>query len=142
MPSLQGTTVLDLSHALAGPFATMLLTELGARVIKLEPPGGDHFRPSHAGGTFAAINRNKNGICLDLKKAGSGPIMERLINRADIFVQSFTPGTIDRLGYGYEAVSALNPGIIYCSISGFGDSGPYRELRGYDAVIQATKLMI
>ncbi|MFT5176649.1 MAG: crotonobetainyl-CoA:carnitine CoA-transferase CaiB-like acyl-CoA transferase [Gammaproteobacteria bacterium] len=137
MPSLSGITVLDLSHALAGPFSTLLLTELGAHVIKLEPPGGDHFRPSHAGGTFAAINRNKNGICLDLKLAASRPVMERLIRSADIFVQSFTPGTIDRLGYGYEAVSALNPRIIYCSISGFGETGPYRELRGYDTVIQA-----
>jgi crotonobetainyl-CoA:carnitine CoA-transferase CaiB-like acyl-CoA transferase len=137
MPSLNGITVLDLSHALAGPFSTLLLTELGARVIKLEPPGGDHFRPSHAGGTFAAINRNKNGICLDLKQAASRPVMERLIRSADIFVQSFTPGTIDRLGYGYEAVSALSPRMIYCSISGFGDTGPYRELRGYDTVIQA-----
>lgn len=137
MPSLKGLTVLDLSHALAGPFSTMLLSELGARIIKLEPPGGDHFRPGQAGGTFAAINRNKTGICLDLKQAASRGIMQRLIQRADIFVQSFTPGTIDRLGYGYEAVSTLNPSIIYCSISGFGDSGPYRELRGYDAVIQA-----
>lgn len=137
MPSLKDITVLDLSHALAGPFSTMLLTELGARVIKLEPPGGDHFRPSHAGGTFAAINRNKSGICLDLKHAGSRPIMERLIQRADIFVQSFTPGTIDRLGYGYDAVRAVKADIIYCSISGFGETGPYRELRGYDAVIQA-----
>ena len=137
MPSLTGVTVLDLSHAVAGPFCTLLLTELGARVIKVEPPGGDHFRPSQWGGTFAAINRNKQGVCLDLKQPGSRPVMERLIDQADLFVQSFTPGTIDRLGYGYPAVAERNPGIIYCSISGFGSTGPYRELRGYDAVIQA-----
>ena len=137
MPSLKDVTVLDLSHALAGPFSTMLLAELGARIIKLEPPGGDHFRPSHAGGTFAVINRNKHGICLDLKHPDSQDIMQRLIARADILVQSFTPGTIDRLGYGYEAVAEMKPEIIYCSISGFGETGPYRELRGYDAVIQA-----
>jgi crotonobetainyl-CoA:carnitine CoA-transferase CaiB-like acyl-CoA transferase len=137
MPSLKDLTVLDLSHALAGPFSTMLLAELGARIIKLEPPGGDHFRPSHEGGTFAVINRNKRGICLDLKHVDSRAIMERLISRADILVQSFTPGTIDRLGYGYEAVAKMKPDIIYCSISGFGETGPYRELRGYDAVIQA-----
>lgn len=137
MPSLKDITVLDLSHALAGPFSTMLLGELGARIIKLEPPGGDHFRPSHSGGTFATINRNKDGICLDLKHPDSRDIMQRLISKADILVQSFTPGTIDRLGYGYEAVARMKPDIIYCSISGFGETGPYRELRGYDAVIQA-----
>ena len=137
MPSLKDVTVLDLSHALAGPFSTMLLGELGARIIKLEPPGGDHFRPSHSGGTFATINRNKDGICLDLKHSDSQGIMQRLIGQADILVQSFTPGTIDRLGYGYEAVAKMKPDIIYCSISGFGETGPYRELRGYDAVIQA-----
>ena len=137
MSSLQGITVLDLSHALAGPFCTMLLAELGADVIKLEPPGGDHFRPSNAGGTFASINRHKRGIALDLKQPGSDAIMERLIRRADLFVQSFTPGAIERIGYGYEAVAAINPAIIYCSISGFGNTGPYRELRGYDAVIQS-----
>lgn len=138
MPSLKGIKVLDLSHALAGPFSTMLLTELGADVIKLEPPTGDHFRPSNSGGTFAAINRNKRGISLDLKQPGSQAIMERLIAQADLFVQSFTPGTIERIGYGYETVAAIKPEIIYCSISGFGNTGPYRELRGYDAVIQAT----
>ncbi len=137
MSSLKGITVLDLTHALAGPFCTMLLAELGATIIKLEPPGGDHFRPSASGGTFASINRNKRGIALDLKQPGSRPIMERLIQRADLFVQSFTPGTIERIGYGYEAVSGLNPSIIYCSISGFGNTGPYRELRGYDTVIQS-----
>ena len=135
MSSLYGITVLDLTHALAGPFSTMLLAELGATIVKLEPPGGDHFRAS--GGTFASMNRNKRGIALDLKQPGSRPIMERLIKRADVFVQSFTPGTIERLGYDYERVANLNPQVIYCSISGFGDTGPYRELRGYDTVIQA-----
>ena len=137
MPSLTGINVLDLTHALAGPFCTMLLAELGANIIKLEPPGGDHFRPSSSGGTFAAINRNKRGIALDLKQPGSQAIMARLIQRSDLFVQSFTPGTIERMGYSYESVTTQNPRIIYCSISGFGNTGPYRELRGYDAVIQS-----
>lgn len=137
MASLKGIKVLDLTHALAGPFSTMLLAELGAEVIKLEPPGGDHFRPSKHGGNFAAFNRNKRGICLDLKKPGSEEVMQRLLCRADLFVQSFTPGTIERMGYGYDTVAAIKPDIIYCSISGFGNSGPYRELRGYDAVIQS-----
>ena len=135
MSSLQGINVLDLTHALAGPFCTMLLAELGANIIKLEPPGGDHFRPSNSGGTFAAINRNKRGIALDLKQPASRDIMLRLIRRSDLFVQSFTPGIIECMGYSYEAVAEHNPSIIYCSISGFGNSGPYRELRGYDAVI-------
>jgi crotonobetainyl-CoA:carnitine CoA-transferase CaiB-like acyl-CoA transferase len=135
--SLKGMTVLDLTHALSGPFGTMLLAELGADVIKVEPPGGDHFRPSNGGATFAVVNRNKRGICLDLKHPDSGVIMRKLIDRADVFVENFTSGTASRLGYGYEAVSALNPAIIYASISGFGQDGPYRDLRGYDAVAQA-----
>ena len=138
MPSLSDIKVLDLSHALAGPFCTMLLTELGADVIKLEPPGGDHFRPSNSGGTFATVNRRKRGISLDLRRPRAHEVMTKLIADADLFVQSFTPGTIDRLGYGYEAVSALKPDIIYCSISGFGNTGPYQDLRGYDGVIQAV----
>jgi crotonobetainyl-CoA:carnitine CoA-transferase CaiB-like acyl-CoA transferase len=135
--SLTGVTVLDLSHALSGPFATMLLTELGADVIKVEPPSGDHFRPANGGATFAVVNRNKRSICIDLKNPGAAPIMQRLIGRADIFLETFTPGAAERLGYGYDAVRALKPEIIYCSISGFGQTGPYRELRGYDAVAQA-----
>jgi crotonobetainyl-CoA:carnitine CoA-transferase CaiB-like acyl-CoA transferase len=135
--SLEGMTVLDLSHALSGPFGTMLLAELGADVIKVEPPGGDHFRPSNGGATFAVVNRNKRGIAMDLKHPDSAQVMERLIDRADILVENFTPGTAARLGYGYDAVSARNPGIIYASISGFGQDGPYRDLRGYDAVAQA-----
>jgi crotonobetainyl-CoA:carnitine CoA-transferase CaiB-like acyl-CoA transferase len=135
--SLEGMTVLDLSHALSGPFCTMLLAELGADVIKVEPPGGDHFRPSNGGATFAVVNRNKRGIAIDLKHTDSAAVMERLIDRADIVIENFTPGTAARLGYGYEAVSARNPGIIYASISGFGQDGPYRDLRGYDAVAQA-----
>ena len=135
--SLKGMIVLDLSHALSGPFGTMLLAELGADVIKVEPPGGDHFRPSNGGATFAVVNRNKRGIALDLKHPDSTAVMERLIDRADILIENFTPGTAARLGYDYEAVSARNPAIIYASISGFGQDGPYRDLRGYDAVAQA-----
>ena len=135
--SMTGVTVLDLSHALSGPFSTMLMAELGATVIKVEPPGGDHFRPANGGATFAVVNRNKRSICLDLKKPESQEIMRRLIAKADVMLEAFTPGAADRLGYGYEAVAALKPDIIYCSISGFGQTGPYSELRGYDAVAQA-----
>lgn len=135
--SMTGITVLDLSHALSGPFSTMLMTELGANVIKVEPPGGDHFRPANGGATFAVVNRNKRSISIDLKKPDSKDIMRRLITQADVMLEAFTPGAAERLGYGYDAVSELKPDIIYCSISGFGQTGPYSELRGYDAVAQA-----
>ncbi|MEM7748572.1 MAG: CaiB/BaiF CoA-transferase family protein [Pseudomonadota bacterium] len=135
--SMTGITVLDLSHALSGPFSTMLMAELGATVIKVEPPGGDHFRPANGGATFAVVNRNKRSISIDLKKPESKDIMRRLIAKADVMLEAFTPGAAERLGYGYEAVAALKPDMIYCSISGFGQTGPYSELRGYDAVAQA-----
>ncbi|MFY0610512.1 MAG: CoA transferase [Hyphomicrobiaceae bacterium] len=135
--SLKGLTVLDMSHALSGPFSTMLLAELGAEVIKVEPPGGDHFRPSNGGATSAVVNRNKRSLCIDLKRDESRAVMDRLIARADIMLETFTPGAAERLGYGYAAVTAKKPDIIYISISGFGQSGPYAELRGYDAVAQA-----
>lgn len=135
--SLKGLTVLDLSHALSGPFSTMLMSELGADIIKVEPPGGDHFRASNGGTTSAVVNRNKRSLAIDLKRPESRPVMDRLIARADIMLETFTPGAIDRLGYGYEAVKAKKPDIIYVSISGFGQTGPYAEWRGYDAVAQA-----
>lgn len=135
--SLTDLTVLDLSHALSGPFSTMLLAELGAQVIKIEPPGGDHFRPSNGGATFAVVNRNKRSVCVDLKQPASRAVMERLIARADVFLETFTPGAAERLGYGYDAVAAIKANMIYVSLSGFGQSGPYAGLRGYDAVAQA-----
>jgi formyl-CoA transferase len=135
--SLRGLTVLDMSHALSGPFSTMLMSELGADIIKVEPPGGDHFRASNGGATSAVVNRNKRSLSIDLKRPESRPVMERLIDRADIMLETFVPGAIDRLGYGYEAVKARKPDIIYVSISGFGQTGPYAEWRGYDAVAQA-----
>jgi crotonobetainyl-CoA:carnitine CoA-transferase CaiB-like acyl-CoA transferase len=135
--SLKGLTVLDMSHALSGPFSTMLLSELGADIIKVEPPGGDHFRAANGGATYAVVNRNKRSICIDLKRSESRAVMDRLIARADIMLETFTPGVIERLGYGYEAVAAKKVDIIYVSISGFGQTGPYSELRGYDAVAQA-----
>lgn len=135
--SLKGLTVLDMSHALSGPFSTMLLAELGAEIIEVEPPGGDHFRPSNGGATNAVVNRNKRSLCIDLKRDESRPVMDRLIARADIMLETFTPGAAERLGYGYAAVAKQKPAIIYVSISGFGQTGPYAELRGYDAVAQA-----
>ena len=135
--SLTNINVLDFSHALSGPFCSMLLAELGAKIIKIEPPHGDHFRPANGGATFAVVNRNKRSLCLDLKQPSALIIMERLISKCDVILENFTPGTMKRLGYHYEALKKLKPDIIYASISGFGSTGPYKDLKGYDAVAQA-----
>ncbi len=137
MPRIQDIKIVDLSHALAGPFCTMILADMGAEVIKIERPEGDHFRPALGGGYNAAVNRNKLGICLDLKQDSAKEVVRRLIKRGDIVVESFTPGTVDRLGLGFEAAKEINPEIIFCSISGYGQTGPYRELPGYDITAQA-----
>lgn len=135
--SLTNINVLDFSHALSGPFCSMLLAELGAKIIKIEPPNGDHFRPANGGATFAVVNRNKRSLCLDLKQPSAKVIMERLISKCDVILENFTPGTMKRLGYHYEALKKMKPDIIYASISGFGSTGPYKDLKGYDAVAQA-----
>ena len=137
MAGFEQLAVLDMSHALAGPYCGMLLADLGAKVIKVEHPQGDHFRPLLGGAYHAAVNRNKRDIALDLKQPGAKAVVERLITRSDVLIESFTPGTMDRLGLGYEAAAKLNPPLIYVSISGFGQTGPYRELPGYDVVAQA-----
>lgn len=129
--------VLDMSHALAGPNAGMILADMGAQVIKLEHPHGDHFRPLLGGAYYAAVNRNKRGISLDIKQPEGQAATMKIIERSDVLLESFTPGTMDKLGLGYEQISKLNPRIIYCSISGFGQKGPYRQLPGYDVVAQA-----
>ena len=137
MSTMKDIRVVDLSHALAGPFCTMLLADMGAEVIKIEHPHGDHFRAAISGGYNAAVNRNKRGICLDLKKDAAKEVVRRLIKRGDVVMESFTPGTIDRLGLGYDVAKEINPKIIFCSISGFGQTGPYRNLPGYDVIAQA-----
>ncbi len=126
-----------MSHALAGPNAGMILADMGAQVIKLEHPHGDHFRPLLGGAYYAAVNRNKRGISLDIKHPEGQAATMKIIERSDVLLESFTPGTMDKLGLGYEQISKLNPRIIYCSISGFGQKGPYRQLPGYDVVAQA-----
>ena len=141
---LTGLTVLDLTRVLSGPYCTMLLADMGARVIKIEQPGrGDETRawgpPFVAGESayFLSINRNKESVTLDFKQPGGRTALERLMDRADILVENFRPGTLDRLGLGYAAVAAAHPRLIYCSISGFGQTGPRRHQAGYDAVMQA-----
>ena len=123
---LEGLRVLDLSRLLPGPFATLLLADLGATIIKVEDPkGGDYARwyPPLGGrmaALFAALNRNKRGVALDLKHPDGPAILKRLIPQVDVLIESFRPGVMDRLGVGYEALRALNPGLVYCAITGYG----------------------
>jgi formyl-CoA transferase/CoA:oxalate CoA-transferase len=140
---LAGVTVLDLSRVLSGPFCTMMLADMSARVIKVEHPGrGDdtrHWGPPFLAGEsayFLSTNRNKESVALDFKRPEGRRLLDALIARADVLVENFRPGTLDRLGLGYDALAAHHPRLIYCSISGFGSTGPKRERPGYDAVIQ------
>jgi crotonobetainyl-CoA:carnitine CoA-transferase CaiB-like acyl-CoA transferase len=141
---LSGITVLEVCSSVAGPYATQILADLGARVIKIERPGtGDDTRqwgpPFQNGETmqFLAINRNKESVVLDLKsRLGQEPLW-RLVEQADVFVQNYRPGVLERLGFTYEALSARNPHLIYCGISAFGSTGPLRDLAGYDPLMQA-----
>jgi formyl-CoA transferase len=139
-----GLTVLDFSRVLAGPYCTMQLGDLGARVIKIEQPGrGDDTRawgPPFVGresAYFLSVNRNKESLALDLKHPAAPAIVDALLARADVLVENFRPGTMERLGIGYDATAANYPGLVYCSISGFGQSGPRRAEAGYDAMMQA-----
>jgi crotonobetainyl-CoA:carnitine CoA-transferase CaiB-like acyl-CoA transferase len=141
---LAGVTVLDLSRVLAGPYCTMLLADMGARVIKVERPGrGDdtrHWGPPFVAGEsayFLSVNRNKESVALDFKHPEGRRLLEALIARADVLVENFRPGTLARLGLGYDRLAREWPRLVYCAISGFGQTGPRRAQPGYDAVIQA-----
>jgi formyl-CoA transferase len=138
---LAGLRVIDLTQAMAAPFCSMNLADLGADVIKVEPPGGEDMRRGSAGrnghsGTFMTMNRSKRGITLDLKQPAGVAVMHRLVKTADVFVQNYRPGVAKRLGVDYETLAALNPRLIYCSISGFGSTGPYAPRGGYDLIAQ------
>lgn len=139
---LSGFRILDLSRVLSGPVATMLLADQGADVIKVEPPGGDITRQMGVGrdgmsAGFLNMNRGKRAIALDLKQPRAIEIVKQLARSADVFVQNFRPGAIDAMGLGADVIRALNPKIIYVSISGFGETGPFAHKRVYDPVIQA-----
>lgn len=139
---LSGLTVVDLTRVLAGPFCTMVLADLGARVIKVEAPGGDDARrigPFLGGKSayFMSLNRGKESIALDLKAEGDRAVFEALLGRADVLVENFRPGTMERLGYGWEALHPRFPRLVYAAASGFGHSGPHRERPAYDMVVQA-----
>jgi len=141
---LAGFTVLDLTRVLSGPYCTMVLGDLGARIVKVEHPGrGDdtrHWGPPFVGAEsayFLSINRNKESVTLDFKPAEGREILERLIAKADVLVENFRPGTLDRAGFGWEALRDKFPRLVYASISGYGQTGPRRSEAGYDAVMQA-----
>ena len=142
-PPLRGLVVVDLSRVLAGPYCTMLLADLGASVIKVERPGdGDDARrigPFVAGRSayFASLNRGKRSIALDLKDPEDRGVFERLLERADVLVENYRAGTLERLGYGWEALHARWPRLVLASVSGFGQTGPYRERPAYDLIVQA-----
>lgn len=141
--ALNGLRVLDLSRVLAGPFCCMMLGDHGADVVKVEPPGGDETRaygPPFLSGEsvyYMSINRNKRGIALDLKQPEGQAVLRRLVQWSDVLVENFRTGTLERWGLGWEALRPLNPRLIYCAISGFGRSGPYAQVPGYDGAIQA-----
>ena len=145
MPSvLHGIRVLDFSHALAGPYCTLLLSDYGATVYKLEAPTGDMGRgwgPPFAGGIssfFLGLNRGKQGVSIDLKQPEGLELCLRFIDNVDVLVENFRPGAMDRLGLGYAAVHQRNPRLVYCSISGYGQQGPSRDEAAMDLVMQAS----
>ena len=139
--ALQGVRVIEMSSYVTGPFAGAMLSDLGADVIKVEEPGkGDPFRgwgDRLYSATFCSLNRNKRSITLDIRQDEGRDILLRFLAAADVFIENFRPGTLAKRGLGYEAVRELNPKIVYCSISGFGHTGPYRDRPGYDTVGQA-----
>ena len=143
MRPLDGLRVIDLTRVLSGPYCTMQLGDLGAEVIKVEQPekGDDTraFAPPHQGDQaayFLSVNRNKKSITLDMKSKQGKEVLWRLIETGDILVENFRPGAMDRLGFGYEAVKARKPSMVYASISGFGGSGPQKDRPGYDVIVQ------
>ena len=145
---LEGIKILDFTRVLAGPFASMILGDLGAEVIKVEPLVGDESRSwppileKGESGYFMILNRNKKSITLNLKDQRAKEIVYKLAPKVDMIIENFTPGVVERLGIDYKTLSQDHPGLIYCSISGFGQYGPYRDKKAYDPIIQGmTGLM-
>jgi itaconate CoA-transferase len=143
IPPLQGVTVISLEQAIAAPFATRQLAELGARVIKVERPGSGDFarhydRTVHGlSSHFVWVNRSKESLTLNLKTSAGQKILEQLISRADVFVHNLAPGAVDRLGFSADRLRKAYPGLIVCQISGYGNTGPYRDKKAYDLLVQA-----
>jgi crotonobetainyl-CoA:carnitine CoA-transferase CaiB-like acyl-CoA transferase len=145
-PPLHGVKVVEFGHIAAGPFTGMLLGDLGADVVKVEPPGGDgmrHWPPivrddaEEFSLNFASLNRNKRSICLDLKRPHDHQLARELIQRADVVIENYRVGSLPRLGLGFSDVASQHRGLVYCSISGFGESGPYAHKGAFDVVVQA-----
>src|SRR3989440_11893644 len=140
---LVGVRVLDLTRVLAGPFCSMMLGDMGAEVIKIEEPGkGDDTRswPPFAGGEstyFMSVNRNKKSVTLNLKAAEGRDLLKRLAKKSDVLLENFRTGTMEKLGLGYATLSKLNPKLIYCAMSGFGESGPESHRGRHDLIVQA-----
>jgi len=144
MGPLRELKVLDLSHVMAGPTCALMLADMGADVIKVEKiPGGDDVRkqvPPKVGdepASFLMMNRNKRGLALDLKKPGGKRVLERLVRGADVLIENYAPGTKNKLGFGWDVLKGLNPALVYCTVTGFGGTGPYAHRRGFDLVAQA-----
>jgi len=139
--ALEGISVVEVANYVAGPFASLLLADLGAEVIKIEPPGqGDPFRgwgDKLYAATFCSLNRNKKSLTLDIRRSEGQEVLHKLASNCDVLIENLRPGTLERYGFGYEALRSVNPKIIYCSISGFGQEGPYRDRPGYDTIGQA-----
>jgi crotonobetainyl-CoA:carnitine CoA-transferase CaiB-like acyl-CoA transferase len=134
---LKGIKVADFTQVIAGPACSMLLADMGAEVIKIEPITGDFWRKTVRGSAFANFNRNKRSLAVNLKSPKGHEAVMKIVKRSDVLIENFTPGTMDKLNLGYETISQANPKIIYGSISGFGQEGPYRDRPGYDPVAQA-----
>lgn len=138
-----GLRVVDLTHVLAGPFASMILADLGAEVYKIEKPGrGDTTRgtPPFIGDAshyFLAVNRNKHSVGIDIKAPGGPELVRELVDRSDVLINNFRPGVLGRYGLGYDDLAESNPGLIYCSITGFGEDGPYRDRAAFDVIVQS-----
>ena len=141
---LAGFRILDLTQVVSGPFCTQTLGDLGADIIKVEPPEGDTTRrigqprKNHVSSSFLAFNRNKRSITLDTRGAEDLNLLDELVGQADVFIQNFRPGIAEKLNVGVERLQAINPKLIYCSISGFGSEGPDKERPAYDTVAQAA----
>jgi formyl-CoA transferase len=139
--ALAGLRVLDCTHVIAGAYCSMILADLGADVVKIEPPEGESTRGLGVDrGAFRAfdfVNRNKRAIALDLRSEAGAGVVRRLAESADVFVENYRPGVLDRMGLGYAALSKINPRLVYCSVSGFGLDGPYANRGGFDLVTQA-----
>jgi formyl-CoA transferase len=139
--ALAGLKVLDCTHVIAGAYCSLILADLGAGVVKIEPPAGESTRGMGVDqGAFRAfdfVNRNKRAIALDLSTDAGAGVVRKLAESADVFVENYRPGAMDRMGLGYAALSKINPRLVYCSISGFGLDGPYRSRGGFDLIAQA-----